>query len=115
MWNCLKCQNESADTAEYCAYCGAPRTASRENAREIVTKPASPNTEYAAMFTSQRQATRGFPLVAPAVLRLSETTVRVIAASVGVLVGSLGSVAIYLLADPSGMTGKLFNLKEPSG
>jgi biopolymer transport protein ExbB/TolQ len=56
-----------------------------------------------------------FPVVVPIVLRLSEAAVRVVGATIGVLAGVICSVTIYMVADPSSMTGKLFNLREPSG
>jgi biopolymer transport protein ExbB/TolQ/uncharacterized protein YbgA (DUF1722 family) len=115
MWNCLKCLNESADSAAYCAYCGSPRAASLENTREIATKSANPSTRNTSTFTLSLEAAREFPLTIPVVLRLSEAAVRVVAATLGVVAGLICSVTIYLLADPSSMTGKLFNLMEPSG
>lgn len=115
MWNCLKCLNESADSAKYCVYCGSPRVASLENARELATKAAIPRPQKTKIFTSHREDTREFPVVVPAVLRPSETAVRVVGATIGVLAGVICSVTIYLFADPSGMTGRLFNLREPSG
>jgi biopolymer transport protein ExbB/TolQ len=115
MWNCLKCFNESADSAEYCAYCGSPRAASLENARELATKSAAPHTQNTGIFTSYGEGTRVFPVVVPIVLRLSEAAVRVVSAMIGVLAGVICSVTIYMVADPSNMTGKLFNLREPSG
>lgn len=92
-----------SDSAEYCAYCGLSRSMNLENAREIATKsvPISLTLEL--------------PVVVPSVLRLSETTVRVVAAIIGVAAGLLSSLAIYMVADPSSMTGRLFNLREPSG
>ena len=48
-------------------------------------------------------------------LRLSDAIIRVIAAVAGVVAGVICSAAIYLLADPVSMTGRLFNLREPSG
>ena len=110
MWNCLKCLNESADSAEYCAYCGSPRAASLENARELAMKSAAPSTQNTGIFTSYE-----FPVVVPAALRLSEAAVRVVGAMIGVLAGVMWSVTIYLFADPYSMTGRLFNLREPSG
>ena len=115
MWNCLKCLNESADSAEYCAYCGSPRAASLENARELATKSAAPHTQNTGIFTSYGEGPRVFPVVVPAALRLSEAAVRVVAAMIGGLAGVIWSVTIYLFADPSSMTGRLFNLREPSG
>lgn len=111
MWNCLKCFNESADTAEYCAYCGSPRASSLENAREIAIKFANPNIHNARTFIPPLE----FPVTVPVVLRLSETAVRVVATAIGVVAGLTSSLAIYSLADPSSTTGKLFNLREPSG
>jgi biopolymer transport protein ExbB/TolQ len=48
-------------------------------------------------------------------LRLSEVVARAIAAVLGVFAGLICSLTIYMLADPSGMTGRLFNLKQPGG
>ena len=48
-------------------------------------------------------------------LRLSDAIIRVVAAIVGVVAGVICSVTVYLLVDPSSMTGRLFNLREPSG
>lgn len=115
MWNCLKCFNESAESAEYCAYCGSPRSASLENAREIAARSANPTSHSTRIFTSSVEAIREFPTIIPVVLRLSETLVRVVAAVIGIVIGLICSVTIYLFADPSGMTGRLFNLREPSG
>lgn len=112
MWNCLTCFNESPDSAEYCAYCGSPKSRSLENAREIATKSSLSSS---TSFVSSVRASHAFPVIVPVLLRLSETVIRVVAAIVGVVVGTSGSVAVYLLADPSGMTGRLFNLSEPAG
>jgi biopolymer transport protein ExbB/TolQ len=107
MWTCLKCLNESDDSAQYCAYCGSPKSASLENARDIATKNANPITRSATAIE--------FPVGVPLMLQLSELTIRVIAAFGGVVAGLICAVAIYWLANPSGMTGRLFNLREPSG
>src|ERR1051325_3816393 len=115
MWNCLKCFNESAESVEYCGYCGSPRSASLENAREIAARSANPSSHNTRMFTSPVEAIREFPIIIPVVLRLSETLVRAVAAVIGIVIGLTCSVTIYLFADPSGMTGRLFNLREPSG
>ena len=115
MWNCLKCLNESADSAEYCAYCGSPRAASLENARELAAKSAAPHTQNTGIFTSYGEGPCVFPVVVPAALRLSEAAVRVVAAMIGGLAGVTCSVTIFMVAEPSSMTGKLFNLREPSG
>ena len=113
MWNCLKCFNECADSAEYCAYCGSPRATSLENAREIATKFANPNAQ--SVLSLHVDSNSRFPVRVPVVLRVSEVTIRIIAALVGIVAGLFSSLTIYLLADPSGMTGRLFNLKQPSG
>lgn len=115
MWNCLKCLSENAGSAEYCAYCGSPRAASLENARESGSKFAHPNNPIAKTSILSSESSSQFPLNIPVMLRLSEAIIRVIAAVVGVVTGLSCSIAIYLLADPSGMTGRLFNLKEPAG
>ena len=104
MWNCLKCLSENAGSAEYCVYCGAPRAASLESANP-----------QARSSTLLRATNSQFPLRIPVMLRLSEAIIRVVAAMVGVVAGVSCSIAIYLIADPSGMTGRLFNLKEPAG
>lgn len=113
MWNCLKCFNECADSAEYCAYCGSPRATSLENAREIATKFANQNPQ--SVLSLHVDSNSGFPVRVPVVLRVSEVTIRVLAAVVGIVAGLISSLTIDLLADPSGMTGRLFNLREPSG
>lgn len=113
MWNCLKCFNECDDSAEYCAYCGSPRATSRESVRESPAEFSNPNTHN--VLSLHFNSHSNFPVRVPAILRLSEVTIRVIAALVGIAVGLICSFAIYLLADPSGMTGRLFNLKELSG
>ena len=115
MWSCLKCFNESAESAEYCAYCGSPRSASLENAREIAVRSANPTSHSTRIVTSSEDSNRDFPINNPLVLRLSETLVRVVAAVIGIVIGLICSVTIYLFADPSSMTGRLFNLREPSG
>src|SRR5688572_6440652 len=111
MWNCLKCSNENSETAAYCAYCGSTKAASLENAREIATKFQS------ATFSTERRlslaANPDFPLAVPAVLRLSEGAIRAIAALIGIAAGIACSLVIYFLANPGGMTGRLFNLREP--
>lgn len=112
MWNCLKCFNESEDSAEYCGYCGSPRSASLENAREIATRSAKPGSHNARTLTPED--IRQYPLNVPFILRLPESAVRVIAAVVGVLGGLICSAMIYFLSDPSGMTGRLFNLRQLS-
>src|SRR5688500_1548986 len=104
MWNCLKCLNESADTAEYCAYCGSPRAASLENAREIAAKFSNPKTNDPRKSTLSSQAYYEFPVTVPAMLRLSEGTIRVVAAIIGVVAGFACSVMVYLFADPSSMS-----------
>ena len=113
MWNCLKCFNECTDSAEYCPYCGAPRAASPESERETSTRFA--NVHVPNMLSLRVGANSKFPVRVPVVLRLSEAVIRVIAAVVGVGAGLTCSLTIYLLANPSGMTGRLFNLREPSG
>lgn len=113
MWNCLKCFSECADSAEYCAFCGSPRTNSAEKAREAATKFA--NLNVPSVLSLHAVPDSKFPVRVPALLRLPEVVMRVIAAVVGVSAGLGCSVTIYLLADPSGMTGRLFNLREPSG
>lgn len=113
MWNCLKCFNECTDSAEYCPYCGSPRTISLENAREGATKFASPYVP--SVLSLPPSPNSKFPFRVPMLLRLSEVVIRVIAAVVGVGAGLICSLTIYLLANPSGMTGRLFNLREPSG
>jgi biopolymer transport protein ExbB/TolQ len=115
MWNCIKCFNESRDSAEYCAYCGSPRAASLENARAIAIASANPNPHNARTSTLHLEGNSRFPVQIPVMLRLSEVAVRVIAALIGVITGLICSVTIYLLSNPSSMTGRLFNLKEPSG
>src|SRR5829696_5364772 len=97
------------DSAEYCAYCGSPRAASLENAREFATKSAAPHTQNTGIFTSYGEGTRVFPVVVPIVLRLSEAAVRVVGATIGVLAGVICSGTIDLVADPSSITGKLVN------
>jgi biopolymer transport protein ExbB/TolQ len=54
-----------------------------------------------------------FPLAVPPVLRLSEGAIRAIAAVIGITAGIACSLVIYFLANPGGMTGRLFNLREP--
>ena len=115
MWNCQKCLNENADSAEYCVYCGSPGMASLKNTREIANKFANSNTPIAKSSILLREPSPHFPSKIPVMLRLSEAIIRMIAAVVGVVAGLSCSIAIYLLVDPSGMTGRLFNLKEPAG
>lgn len=67
------------------------------------------------MFTSPVETISEFPVIIPVVLRLSETLVRVVAGIIGIVIGLICSVTIYLFADPASMTGRLFNLREPSG
>lgn len=113
MWNCLRCSNENAEPAGYCAYCGSPRAASLENVREIATKFVSPEVQQNR--TLSLTVSSVFLASIPAILRLSEAAIRGIAAVLGVVAGTLSSVAVYMIADPAGMTGRLFNLTEPSG
>ena len=111
MWNCLKCFNECADSAEYCAYCGSPRSASLENARAIAVKYATQNTGTSTLHLEDGPQ---FPRRVPLMLGLSERAMRMAAAAVGVMAGLIFSITIYLVANPSSMTGRLFNLREPS-
>lgn len=115
MWNCLNCFNENANPAEYCAYCGSPRTVSLGNARAIAVNSPPPKTHNVTTPTLNMESNSGFPMRVPVILRLSENVIRLTAAVIGVMTGLICAVTIYLLADPSRMTGRLFNLREPSG
>jgi len=48
-------------------------------------------------------------------LQMRESSTRFLAAVLGIFSGGLLAVVIFMLADPRGMTGRLFNLKDPFG
>jgi biopolymer transport protein ExbB/TolQ len=105
MWNCLNCYNENANTAAFCVYCGAGRI---DQTQASALKPMVTATRGSAL-----TANRHFPLNVPVVLRLSEGSTRAIAGVFGIIAGISTSFLIFMLAEPEGMTGRLFNLMQP--
>lgn len=111
MWNCTSCQNENADGAGYCVYCGSRRSVTVENDREIARKFEAaifPNEKKSSLATNPR-----FPFRVPVILNLPEGVIRTIGAAGGITLGVACAFAIYILADPLSMTGRLFNLRDP--
>lgn len=111
MWTCISCQNENADRAGLCAYCGSRRPVAVESARELATK------FEAAIFPNEKRSSlamnRYFPFRVPVLLKLPERAIRAIGAAAGIALGLACSTLIYLFVDPSSMTGRLFNLRDP--
>ena len=108
MWNCLSCSNENSSTAGFCVYCGAQRA----------TGTAQTEDDLRTAFKQARNASltsASFAVNVPPTLRIAESTLKVIAAIIGIALGIGCTLLIFLLADPNGMTGRLFNLKDPFG
>ena len=110
MWTCLKCNNENSPNAGYCAFCGGARSVTAESSHRLGPTPEPLPAQPIRRLTLA--ANRDFPVTVPAVLMLSEAKIRVIAVIFGIVVGVSLSLLLFALADPAGMTGKLFNLRD---
>jgi biopolymer transport protein ExbB/TolQ len=108
MWTCLNCSNENSLAASFCVYCGAPRAIEVQAEDDLRT--AFKQARHGSLTTGA-----SFAVDVPAVLRISESAIKATAAMLGIAIGIGCSVLLFLVADPNGMTGRLFNLKDPFG
>ena len=103
MWTCLKCNNDNSTTASFCAFCGLPRATNPPG----LPGPAPRANLRAVERRYSLAANPDFPVAVPVLLKLSEGALRGIAAVIGIVLGLVLSLAVYFLADPSGMTGRI--------
>lgn len=108
MWNCPKCLNENSSTANFCAYCGLAGPSAAESEDKL-------RASFAAANKKSLRTNAAFPVRVPVLLQMPESSTRFLAAILGIFSGGLLAVLFFSLANPSGMTGRLFNLKNPFG